>query len=153
LKGGSFNFAYKIKKYQSKSDDAYRAGDTNKFMFYSKKVKLYKTLEQNSNQYGGVINPNVETAISDAETKFNALKVKVNVNMGNSVKEEFINLKKYLDNKKNNYVDTSSKIIKQLKEQSAAADAASLKISSEASDKEITDLIYSIKQDAPEKNS
>jgi len=146
INGGSFNFAYKIKKYQSKSDDAYRAGDTNKFMFYSKKVKLYKTLEQNSNQYGGVVNPNVKTAISEAEAKFIALKV--NVNISTDVNDKFINLKKYLDDKKNNYVETSKEIISKLKEQSAAATA--LNLSSDASDHEITNLIKSIKPDAPE---
>lgn len=143
INGGSFNFAYKIKKYQSKSDDAYRAGDTNKFMFYSKKVKLYKTLEQNSNQYGGEINPKVQNEINEAQTKFNGLKLESSKEMNN----KFIDLKKLLEDKKTDYVETSNEIIKKLKGQSTAATtAAALNLSSAESDKTITDLIDGIKQ-------
>ena len=51
--GGSFEIEHKILKYQSKLDDSYRAGNIEKLIFYSNKIKLYKTLKKNVNQQGG----------------------------------------------------------------------------------------------------
>ena len=46
--GGSFEIEHKILKYQSKLDDSYRAGNIEKLIFYSNKIKLYKTLKKMS---------------------------------------------------------------------------------------------------------
>ena len=53
--GGSVDIEHKMLKYQSKLYDAYRAGNIKKLIFYTNKIKLYKTLKNNVNQQGGVI--------------------------------------------------------------------------------------------------
>jgi hypothetical protein len=61
--GGSFDIEHKMLKYQSKLYDAYRAGNVKKLIFYTNKLKLYKTLKNNVNQQGGFI------TIRDVQTK------------------------------------------------------------------------------------
>jgi hypothetical protein len=49
--GGSFEIEHKILKYQSKLDDSYRAGNIEKLIFYSNKIKLYNDVHSILNQW------------------------------------------------------------------------------------------------------